>query len=62
MDYSLLELSEKSDARKFLTLTDVYDVFNRVIYLLTDLSDISLTVNKFMDIFFDRRNKKYVVY
>lgn len=53
MEYSLLELSEKSQmlVSKFLTLTDVYDVLNKVIYLLTDLSDISLTVSKFMDIF-----------
>ncbi len=50
MDYSLLELSEKSQmlVSKFLTLTDVYDVLNKVIYLLTDLSDISLNVNKFL--------------
>lgn len=53
MAYSLLELSEKSQmfVSKFLTLTDVYDILNKVIYLLTDLSDISVTVTKFMDLF-----------
>lgn len=50
VSFSKLAFGKKLAVKK-TSQTDVYDVLNKVIYLLTDLSDISVTVTKFMDIF-----------
>lgn len=50
VSFSKLAFAKKLTVKK-ISQTDVYDVLNKVIYLLTDLSYISVTVTKFMNIF-----------